>query len=259
MNLSSQLAAMIRRKLTEAIEGDITDPELEKIIPLIMFQQERSHVPTEEELLIELVETKEGFHAFVYPFEGRFIHEGFSSLMAYRMTKIKKMSFSIGFNDYGFELLSDEPIPLKEALENELFSTDNLLVDIQTSLNASELARRRFHDIAHISGLVFRGYPGRNASDKHLQSSSSTIFQAFMEYDPRNLLLKQAFQEAFDFQIQEERMRSMLERIQGQRIVITTPEKPTPFCFPIMTDRIRQRYIGQSLADQVKKMTLQFE
>ena len=169
------------------------------------------------------------------------------------------MSFSIGFNDYGFELLSDEPIPIEEALENDLFSVDNLLSDIQASLNASELAKRRFHDIAHISGLVFKGFPGKNISDKHLQSSSSTIFEAFMEYDPQNLLLKQAFQEAFDFQIEEERMRSMLERIQGQEIIITRPEKPTPFCFPIMTDRIRQRYVGHSLAEQVKKMTLQFE
>ena len=224
-----------------------------------MFQQERSHVPTEEELLIEKVKTREGYHVFVYPFEGRFIHEGFSSLIAYRITKIKKMSYSIGFNDYGFELLSDEPIPIEEALGQDLFSTENLLMDIQASLNSSELARRRFYDIAHISGLVFKGYPGKNVSDKHLQSSSSTIFKAFMEYDPNNLLLKQSFQEAFDFQIEEERMRKMLDRIKSQKIIITRPEKPTPFCFPILTDRIRQRYIGQSLADQVKKMTLQFE
>ena len=259
MNLSSQLSEMIRRKLSEAIEGDITDPELEKIIPLIMFQQERSHVPTEHELLIEMIETKEGYHVFVYPFEGRFIHEGFSSLMAYRITKIKKMTYSIGFNDYGFELLSDEPIPIEEALSHDLFSTENLLLDIQASLNSSELAKRRFYDIAHISGLVFKGFPGKNVSDKHLQSSSSTIFQAFMEYDPNNLLLKQAYQEAFDFQIEEERMRSMLERIQNQKIILTRPDKPTPFCFPIMTDRIRQRYVGQSLSEQIKKMTLQFE
>jgi len=169
------------------------------------------------------------------------------------------MTYSIGFNDYGFELLSDEPIPIEQALEHDLFSTHNLLLDIQASLNSSELAKRRFYDIAHISGLVFKGFPGKNVSDKHLQSSSSTIFKAFMEYDPQNLLLKQSFQEAFDFQIEEVRMRSMLERIQNQKIIITNPDKPTPFCFPILTDRIRQRYIGQSLADQVKKMTLQFE
>jgi ATP-dependent Lhr-like helicase len=30
-------------------------------------------------------------------------------------------------NDYGFELLSDQEIPIEEALELDLFSLDNLL------------------------------------------------------------------------------------------------------------------------------------
>ena len=258
MNLSSQLSAMIRRKLTELIDGDVTDPELETIAPLILFQRERSHVPTEDEFLIEQVETDDGYHVFAYPFEGRFIHEGFSSLVAYRMTRLKKMTFSVGFNDYGFELLSDEPIPIEKALENDFFTTDNLLEDIQASLNASELARRRFKPIAHISGLVFQGYPGRHVAERHLRSSSSTIFEAFQEYDPNNLLLKQAYQEVFDFQLEEQRMREMLLRIQKQKIILTKPEKPTPFSFPIMTDRIRERFIGEKFEDRVKKLTVKF-
>ena len=168
------------------------------------------------------------------------------------------MTFSIGFNDYGFELLSDEPIPVEMALENDFFTTDNLLEDIQASLNTSELARRRFKPIAHISGLVFQGYPRRHLTEKHLHSNSSTIFEAFQEYDPDNLLLKQAYQEVFDFQLEEQRMREMLVRIQGQKIILTKPEKPTPFCFPIMADRIRERFVGEKFEDQVKKMTVKF-
>ena len=63
------------------------------------------------------------------------------------------------------------------------------------SLNASELARRRFREIARVSGLIFQGYPGEKRSNKQLQASSSLFFEVFQKYDPANRLLAQAEQE----------------------------------------------------------------
>jgi len=256
MNLSSMLSEMIRRKLTEAIDGTWTDPEIKAILPLIRFQHERSHVPREDELLIEQIKTQEGYHVFVYPFEGRFVHEGLSSLLAYRISLLQQITFSIGFTDYGFELLSDQPIPIQEALDNDFFTTDHLWDNIQASINSTEMARKRFREIAKIAGLVFQGYPGKQVKSRHLQASSGILFNVFEEYEPTNLLLRQAYQEVFDFQLQEQRLRNALERINSQKIIITNPEKPSPFCFPIMTERIRDRFMGEKMEEQVKKMTL---
>jgi ATP-dependent Lhr-like helicase len=183
MPLSSQLSAMLRHKITESQSNNIKEAELINVAPLIQKQAERSHVPNESEFLIEYFESKEGYHAYFYPFEGRFVHEGMASVIAYRIALLQPISFSIALNDYGFELLSDQPIPLEAALDNNIFTADHLHEDIQASVNSTEMARRKFRDIASISGLVFKGYPGKTKADKHLQSSSQLFFDVFKDYE----------------------------------------------------------------------------
>ncbi len=259
MPLSSQLGDVLRRKMTEALHEPPADVELQIIKPLIDLQQQRSAVPSHEELLIEKFTTKEGVHLLCYPFEGRFVHEGMAYLLAWRLSKIKPISFSIAFNDYGFELLSDQDVPIEEGLETDIFTDQHLLEDIQASVDATELARKRFRDIAQISGLVFSGFPGKYVANKHLQSSSQLFFDVFQDYDPENLLLNQAYQEVMEFQLEENRMRKAFDRINHQRIIVTYPVKPTPFAFPIMVDRLRERFTSEKLEDRIKKMTLAFE
>ena len=116
--------------------------------------------PKQNELLIEQIETKDGFHLFVYPFEGRLVHEAMAAILAYRISRITPITFSFAMNDYGFELLSDQPIPVDDTNVYELFSPDDLLNDIQRSVNSTEMARRKFRDIAVIGGLIFQGMPG---------------------------------------------------------------------------------------------------
>ena len=236
---------------------DFTDVELQKLEPLIALQARRSHVPHEGEFLIEYFKSREGYHLLFYPYEGRFVHEGMGALIAYRISRLQALSFSIAMNDYGFELLSDSEIPIGEALEQGLFSTEGLSQDIQASINAAEMAKRRFRDIASISGLIFKGYPGKQKKDRHLQSSSQLFFEVFNDYEPNNLLLLQAYDEVMSFQLEEARLRAALRRIQGQRIVLSRPEKATPFAFPIMVDRLRERLSSEKLEDRIRKMKLQ--
>jgi ATP-dependent Lhr-like helicase len=181
-----------------------------------------------------------------------------ASLFAFRISKIRNASFSIAMNDYGFELLSDEEIPLEQALEADLFTSENLLDDIQHSLNANEMARRRFRDIAHIAGLVFTGFPGKTMKNRHLQASTSLLFDVFSEYEPDNVLVRQAYNEALQFQLEEFRLREALKRIKGLKVVITESAKPTPFSFPIMVDRLREKLTTESLEERVAKMTKNF-
>src|SRR5690606_32327277 len=179
MPLSSQMSEMIRLKIDEYVRADHRDPELTFLEPLFRLQQHRSLVPAKSEFLIEYFETAEGFHVVMYPFEGRFVHEGLAALVAYRIAQIQPITFSIAMNDYGFELLSDQPIPIAEAVETNVLGEENLSRDIQASINSIEMARRKFRDIAAISGLVFKGYPGKPVKDKHLQSSSQLFFNVF--------------------------------------------------------------------------------
>ena len=256
MPLSSQLAAVFRLKLDEVAHGIEEDIEVKALKPLFDLQQQLSHLPQSHEFLIESFKSKEGHHLLFYPFEGRLVHEGMASLLAYRISKIKPASFSIAMNDYGFELLTDEDIPVEQALEDAgFFSIDNLIDDIQHSLNANEMARRRFRDIAHIGGLVFTGYPGQQVKNKHLQASTSLLFEVFSEYEPDNLLVRQAYNEALAFQLEEFRLRAALQRIQTQNIILKVIERPTPFAFPIMVDSLgREKLTTETMEERIAKM-----
>ncbi len=260
MPLSSQLSAVFRDKLDEVAHGIEQDEEVIALKPLFNLQEELSHLPQSHEFLIESFKSREGHHLLFYPFEGRLVHEGMASLLAYRISRIKPASFSIAMNDYGFELLTDEDVPIEQVLEDAaFFSIDNLLEDIQHSLNANEMARRRFRDIAHIGGLVFTGYPGQPVKNRHLQASSSLLFEVFSEYEPDNLLVRQAYNEALAFQLEEFRLRAALQRIGGQTIILKTIDRPTPFAFPIMVDSLgRERLTTESLEDRIAKMARQY-
>ena len=259
MPLSSRLTEMLRIKLNEALEKDPKDIELRAIKPIVDLQASRSAVPKSNELLIEKLETEEGHHLFVYPFEGRLVHEGMAAILSYRLSQLKPMTFSYAMNDYGFELLSDTEIPIEDAINNNLFTEENLIVDIYKSINSGELARRRFRPIAKISGLIFTGYPGKYKTSRNLQASAQLLFDVFSKYEPESLLIKQAYEEMLQFQLEEFRLRKALARIRKQKIIITYPGKPTPFAFPIMVDSMREKMSSEKLEDRVKKMQIKFE
>lgn len=258
MPLSSQMSEMIRYKIDEAAENKESDEEMRFLKPLMELQRTRSHLPKKSEFLIEYLSSSEGYHVLMYPFEGRFVHEGMAALLAHRIAQLQPITFSIAMNDYGFELLSDQEIPIEEAIETDVLTTENLFADIQASINSTEMARRKFRDIAAIAGLVFKGYPGHPIKNKHLQSSSQLFFNVFHDYEAHNLLLLQAMEEVMDFQLEEERLRRALERINKQKIIISTPEGPTPFAFPIMVDRMREKLTSEKLEDRIRKMTMKF-
>ena len=253
MSLSSNLSEILREKLYEST-GNSTpglQRELKRIAPLIEQQMDRSHLPSSNELLIEKTTSREGTHLYIYPFEGRYVHEGMAALVAWRLAQIKPISFSIAMNDYGFELLSDKDIPIEEAVESDLFSDKRLVEDIFSSLNDTELAKRRFRQISQVAGLVFPGYPGQNRTNKHLQMSSGLLFDVFMQYEPDHLLLQQAYDEVLRYQLDESRLRKVLQRIRDQKIILKYPERFTPLCFPIMADRLRERLSSEKLADRI--------
>jgi ATP-dependent helicase Lhr and Lhr-like helicase len=257
MPLSATLGKKLREKLDEALSRNTDDEELKALEPLFVLQEQLSHIPKANELLIEHIETKDGYHLFVYPFEGRLVHEAMAAILAYRISRITPITFSFAMNDYGFELLSDQPIPVDDSNVYELFSPDNLFNDIQRSVNSTEMARRKFRDIAVIGGLIFQGYPGEHKKARHLQSSAGLLFNVFSEYEPNNLLLRQAYNEVMAQQMEEVRLRNMLERIQQSRIVIKFPQRLTPFCFPIKVDSMREELTSEKLEDRVRKMQSQ--
>ena len=256
MQLSGQLSHRLREAMCFLKEEHYHDAELAKLAPLRDIQATRSSIPADDEVLIEYFLDREGYHLLMYPCEGRGIHEGLASLFAYRIGQFAPITFTIANNDYGFELLSDQPIPIEEALGSGLFDSNGLQSDIEAGINSTEMAGRRFRDIAAISGLIFKGYPGKQKKEKHLQSSSKLFFDVFKDYEPDNLLLTQAYDEIMTFQLQEERLRGAVERLAAHTILFERPKKATPFSFALIVDRLREKLSSEKLEDRVKRMRL---
>lgn len=255
--LSANLSAVLRQTYQQSAEHPEHNPLFYFLQPLLETQKHHSLIPAKDELLIELIETKDGHHVFVYPFEGRLVHQAMAALLAYRLSKSLPISFSIAMNDYGFELMSDQPIPLDESNCRALFNPESWYLDLQRSINATELSRRKFRDIAVIAGLIIQGYPGAKKKQRHLQNSTSLIYEVLKDQEPNHLLLQQAYNDVLAYEVEAERLYEALERIYSHPIAITRPKQLTPFCFPIKVDSLREQLTSEKLEDRIKRMQAQ--
>ena len=257
--LSGELAMLLRTRLGEAADGTFRGAELEALRPLLELQRKWSAIPRADELLVERMKSRDGWHLFVYPLEGRLVHEGLSALLAYRMSRLRPISFATSSNDWGIELLSPDEPPLDEALSAGLLSSEHLAEDIPASMNAAEMAKRQFREIARVAGLVFPGLPRSGKTARQLQASSGLFFDVFRRYEPDNLLLAQADREVLERQLERSRLGAALQRLSRARVVITTPKRFTPLSFPLLVDRTRNKVSSEKLSDRIKRMQLALE
>jgi ATP-dependent Lhr-like helicase len=262
MPLSTELADAVVEQLEEAAAGRYDTPEMQRVRPLLELQARWSALPTRQTVLAETLRSREGTHLFLYPFAGRHAHLGLGSLIAWRVARHAPHTFSIAVNDYGLELLTPELFDWSPWLEDRalpLFASDDLLDDVLASLNAGELAQRRFREIARVSGLVFQGFPGAAKSTRQLQASSGLFYQVFRNHDPDNMLLTQAEREVMSQELDLGRLRQALERLQNSRIVHRVLAKTTPFAFPLLVERMREKLSTEKLADRVARMLRDLE
>lgn len=258
MPLSANLGEVLRETFQQAAQDNPDNYLLEFLQPLFDTQKELSHIPQQNELLVEFVEAKDGYHMFVYPFEGRLVHQSMASLLAYRIVSKTKITFSIAMNDYGFELVSDQPIPVEEEELKELFSPQDWYVDLKKSVNDAEMGRRKFRDIAVIAGLIFQGYPGAQKRQRHLQNSTGLLYKVLTEHEPSHTLLQQAAYEVLTYDMEAERLHQALERVYNSKLVVTYPQVLTPFGFPIKADSIfREQLSSEKVEDRILRLQAQ--
>ncbi|MBK6730617.1 MAG: ligase-associated DNA damage response DEXH box helicase [Bacteroidetes bacterium] len=254
MPLSSYMSELMRKQLESPGAFNESKQEFKILQSLLDLQQLRSAIPTTKQLLVEVTHSDDGMHIFFYPFEGRLVHEVMASLTAFRLSKIKPMSISVAMNDYGFELLCNETIEITEAVVRMLFEIKNLETEVMNSVNAMEMAKRKFRDISIISGMVFTGFPGKMKKSRHLQSGSQLIFDVLLQYDPNNLLLKQAYDEIVNDHFEHARLRKAYMRIDTSEILIKYSARFTPFAFPIVVDSLREKLSSERLSDRIARL-----
>ena len=259
MPLSNELAHAVVARFSAADQGTFIGPEMQALRPLLEVQKRWSGLPTETCLLAEVLKSREGWHLFLYPFAGRQVHLGLASLLAWRVSQRLPVTFSIAVNDYGLELLSATCVDWSTHLDPQLLSPDALLKDVLASLNAGELALRRFREIARIAGLVFAGYPGAPKSTRQVQASSGLFFEVFKQYDAGNLLLAQAGEEVLREELDIHRLEQTLARLNRLQLDLHFVKRPTPLGFPLLVERMRESMSSEKLADRIRRMVSDLE
>ena len=224
--------------------GLARDLELVALKPLLELQKLWSAIPTRDALLVELLESREGFHLFAFPFQGRLVNEGIASLMALRMAREAPRTFSITTNEYGFELLCEAILPVTPDSLRRWLSVDMLSQDLLASVNFSDLARRQFRDIARIAGLIDAGTPRRGKTSRQLQVSSGLMFDVLEKHDSSSLLLQQARREVLTSQLDHRALGEALKGVAGQSLRLAWPGRFTPLSFPLWADRLQTQILS---------------
>ncbi|AZF36057.1 ATP-dependent, 3'-5' DNA helicase (strand annealing activity) [Pseudomonas sp. R4-39-08] len=259
MPLSNELAQAVIERFDAAAQGRFDGPEMQAVQPLLLTQLRWSGLPTRDHLLAEFLKSREGWHLFLYPFAGRQVHLGLASLLAWRVSRQQPVTFSIAVNDYGLELLSATEVHWPQLLTEALLSPEDLLTDVAASLNAGELALRRFREIARIAGLVFAGYPGAPKSTRQVQASSGLFFEVFKQYDPHNLLLTQAGEEVLRNELDIQRLEETLLRLSALQLDLHMIQRPTPLAFPLLVERMRESLSSEKLSERIARMVKDLE
>ena len=258
MPLSNELAQAVVERFDAAAHGHFDGPEMKAVQPLLHTQLRWSGLPTREHLLAETLRSREGWHLFLYPFAGRQVHLGLASLLAWRVSQ-QPLTFSIAVNDYGLELLSATEVQWPQLLNTRVLSPQGLLADVVASLNAGELALRRFREIARIAGLVFAGYPGAPKSTRQVQASSGLFFEVFKQYDPQNLLLAQAGEEVLRDELDIRRLEQTLNHLSTLKLDLHRIQRPTPLAFPLLVERMRESMSSEKLSERIARMVNDLE
>lgn len=244
---SAALGSLLRQALAQ--EG-ARYQESDFLDQILALQNKLSYVPQEDELLIEVLKSREGWHAFIYPFEGKTIHQGLASLLAFRLAQKNKATFTLSANDYGLEILGHEAL----SFPKELFSPDHIEQEVDQILNMQELAKGYFRDIARIAGLTFQNFPGHQKSQRQLQVSSALLYAVIAQYDPDNLLLKQARREVREKEFELGRLKKVLLRLSQAQLKIISIPKLTPFSLPLFIERVSGRLSTETLAERIEKI-----
>ena len=264
----SSVVGQVMQQLLAAAHNDPQGehpPEMAYLESLIALQSSRSHVPQAQELLVEMLaitparrrktDAADAAQALLlYPFAGRAVHESLALLLAHRLAQRQPNTWAWTCNHLGLMLVPAEAVDWSVLEWPQLLDGKQMDEDLQAAVNFSELARRRFRDIAQIAGLLQARQPGRDLSTRQAQVSAGLLFDVLSQYEPQHVLLQTARHEALEHELQRPHLRELLERLRQRRVVLRQPDKHTPFSFGLWAESVRGQLSNETWQQRVQRM-----
>lgn len=257
MPLSTQLSQRVRYLLSNPKYWTNLPDQIKDWLKL---HNKRSVMPSKDGLLVETFtrgKKKAKRHFMVaYTFEGRNAHQTLGFLLSRRMQRFGYKPLGFVATDYALAIWCMNPI---ERVDH-LFSEEIMLYDLHEWLEDTPLLKRNFRDVAVISGLIERRYPGQYKTGKQVTFSSDLIYDVLQKYEPDHILLQAARNDAYGGLIDLERLELMLKRIQGkithQKLGQVSP-LAVPLILEISRETINKKDLGEFYLQELEEELLE--
>ncbi len=232
MPLSSKLSSHVRRMINNPNAWNSFPDQVHDWLKL---QKKKSVMPPKDGLLVETFPRHKRHFMVAYTFAGRNAHQTLGFLLMRRLQRLGNKPLGFVATDYAMSLWTMKPV---ESVD-QLFTPDLFLDDLHEWLQETPLLKKNFRDVAVVSGLIERRYPGQEKTGKQVTFSSDLIYDVLRQYEPDHILLKAAENDARSGLIDLNRLEDLLHRIQG-KIVHQKLEKVSPLAVPLMMEVSRE-------------------
>ncbi len=238
--LSTYLARRVRRMIADRSQWPALPDDVREWLAI---QDWKSHIPAEDEMLVETFQRGQRHYLVAFPFDGRVCHATLCQLLARRLERLGRQPLGMVANDYALAVWAKQP--LDDLDLDQLFEQDMLGDDLEAWLDDSFMMKRTFRHCALLSGLIERRYPGQEKSGRQITFSTDLIYDTLRRHQPDHLLLDCTRREALAGLIDVQRLARLLERVKG-RIRPMKLDRVSPFAVPVLLEIGREPVAGMA-------------
>ncbi|MFO1243400.1 MAG: hypothetical protein U1E36_09460 [Rickettsiales bacterium] len=174
----------------------------------------------------------------IYTFAGRNANQTLGLLLSQRMEEQGFLPLGFVANDYaiahwGLKHIADPGTLIREALMQE---------SSEQWIEASQMARRAFREVAVIAGLVERSHPGKRKTGRQVTMSTDLIYDVLRKYEPDHILLEATREDVASKLTEIDRLRAEVAHLPVRHRRL---EKVSPLAVPMILEIGIERIKGK--------------
>jgi len=231
LSLSSKLASRVIKLINNYKEYNFP----KEIKDLLYNQTKVSSLPPIDGLLIEtfsrFIGNKKNNYLVAYTFQGRKTNQTLGIILINRMESLGLRPLAFVATDYALSIWSIK----KCSNINRLLEIKSLLININQLLISTSLIRRHFKEIAIISGLIDKNYPGHRKTERQIKFNSDLIYDVLNKYEKNHVLLNATKFEAMTELVDYNKISHYINNMK-KNIVYHDLEKASPLAIPLILE-----------------------
>ena len=247
LSLSSKLASRVIKLINNYKEYNFP----KEIKDWLNNQTKFSSLPPIDGLLIEtfsrFVGRKKNNYLVAYTFQGRKTNQTLGIILINRMESLGLRPLAFVATDYALSIWSIK----KCSNISKLLEIKSLLKNINQLLISTSLIRRHFKEIAIISGLIDKNYPGHRKTERQIKFNSDLVYDVLNKYEKNHVLLNATKFEAMTELVDYDKINDYIKDMK-KNIVYHDLEKVSPLAVPLILEFNIEKVRGDELLNNLE-------